>query len=86
MRFYTGEQPRAVIVGWDSVEAPTKRREMFPAYQSGRQFDDELIEQLNVLPELSQLAGLQTPKQQGSRRTIFWPRRLPPRSARAAPR
>jgi hypothetical protein len=23
-------QPRAVIVGWDTLDAPTKRREMFP--------------------------------------------------------
>ena len=28
--------------GWDSLEAPTKRYEMFPAYQSGREFDDDL--------------------------------------------
>jgi DNA polymerase I len=51
LRFYADEQPRAVIVGWDSVEAPTKRHEMFPAYQNGREFDEELIEQLNALPE-----------------------------------
>jgi 5'-3' exonuclease, N-terminal resolvase-like domain/Glycosyl hydrolase family 20, catalytic domain len=36
LRFYADEQPRAVIVGWDTLEAPTKRREMYPAYQSGR--------------------------------------------------
>jgi hypothetical protein len=46
LRFYAGERPRAVIVGWDSLDAPTKRHEMFPAYQSGRVFDEELIEQL----------------------------------------
>src|ERR1700733_5940710 len=51
LRFYAEERPRAVIVGWDSLEAPTKRHEMFPAYQSGREFDAELIEQLNVLPD-----------------------------------
>ena len=44
LRIYTDEQPRAVVVGWDSLEAPTKRREMFSAYQSGREFDDDLIE------------------------------------------
>jgi DNA polymerase-1 len=65
MRFYTGEQPRAVIVGWDSLEAPTKRREMFPAYQSGRQFDDELIEQLNVLPEFVAACGFANTKAPG---------------------
>jgi DNA polymerase-1 len=52
LRLYADQQPRAVIVGWDTLEAPTKRHEMFPAYQSGREFDDDLIEQLKVLPEL----------------------------------
>jgi DNA polymerase I len=28
-----------------------KRHEMFPAYQSGREFDDDMIKQLNILPE-----------------------------------
>jgi DNA polymerase I len=31
LRLYADEQPRAVIVGWDSLGAPTKRHEMFPA-------------------------------------------------------
>ena len=42
LRLYADERPRAVIVGWDTLEAPTKRHEMFPAYQSGREFDDDL--------------------------------------------
>jgi DNA polymerase-1 len=46
LRLNADERPRAVIVGWDSLGAPTKRQEMFPAYQSGREFDDDLIEQL----------------------------------------
>ena len=41
LRFYADERPRAAIVGWDSLEAPTKRHEMFPAYQSGREFDED---------------------------------------------
>jgi hypothetical protein len=32
LRFYAQERPRAVIVGWDSLDAPTKRHEMFSAY------------------------------------------------------
>ena len=65
LRFYDAEQPRAVIVGWDSLEAPTKRRELFPAYQSGREFDDELIEQLNALPELVAACGFANAKAAG---------------------
>ena len=65
LRFYAEERPRAVIVGWDSLDAPTKRHEMFPAYQSGRQFDEELIEQLNVLPELVEVIGFANARAQG---------------------
>jgi DNA polymerase I len=65
LRFYADERPRAVIVGWDSLDAPTKRHEMFPAYQSGREFDDDLVEQLNVLPELVAAFGFATAKAPG---------------------
>jgi hypothetical protein len=84
LRFYADEPPRAVIVGWDTLETPTKRHEMFPAYQSGREFDDDLIEQLNVLPELSPRSGLRTPKPQGTRRTTFSPPQFLLRSVQAA--
>ena len=65
LRVYADERPRAVIVGWDTLEAPTKRHEMFPAYQSGREFDDDLIEQLNVLPELVAAFGFANAKAAG---------------------
>ena len=65
LRIYADERPRAVIVGWDSLEAPTKRHEMFPAYQSGREFDDELVEQLNVLPEFVAACGFANAKAPG---------------------
>jgi DNA polymerase-1 len=65
LRFYADERPRAVIVGWDSLDVPTRRHEMFPAYQSGREFDDELIEQLNVLPEFVAACGFVNAKAPG---------------------
>jgi exodeoxyribonuclease-3 len=65
LRFYADERPRAVIVGWDSLDAPTKRHEMFPAYQSGREFDEELIEQLNVLPDFVAAFGFANAKAPG---------------------
>src|SRR6476620_8277618 len=40
LRFYRDEQPRAVLVAWDTLEVPTYRHQKFPAYQSGREFDD----------------------------------------------
>src|SRR2546423_9908523 len=51
LRLYRSEQPRAVVVAWDTLEVPTHRHKKFPAYQSGRKFDDALIQQINLLPE-----------------------------------
>jgi len=51
-RLWEQEQPRAVLVGWDTLEVPTYRHEAFAAYQSGREFDDALLEQLALLPQL----------------------------------
>jgi DNA polymerase-1 len=65
LRFYADERPRAVVVGWDSLDAPTKRHALFPAYQSGREFDEELIEQLNVLPEFVAASGFANAKAPG---------------------
>ena len=65
LRLYDAERPRAVVVGWDSLEAPTRRHELFPAYQSGRAFDDDLIEQLNALPELVAAFGFANAKASG---------------------
>jgi DNA polymerase-1 len=51
LRLFETEQPRAVLVCWDTLSAPNFRQRLFPAYQGGRQFDDELVEQLEVLPQ-----------------------------------
>src|SRR5215471_11223287 len=51
LRIYQAEQPRAALVAWDTLEVETYRHESFPDYQSGREFDDELVEQLDVIPE-----------------------------------
>src|ERR1700720_1809738 len=65
LTLYAGEQPRAVLVGWDTLGAPTYRQELFPAYQGGRQFDDEIVEQLDVLPELVAACGFANAKAAG---------------------
>ena len=46
------------IVGWDTLFVPTYRHELFAGYQGGREFDDELLEQLDLLPELVRSFGL----------------------------
>jgi exodeoxyribonuclease III len=65
LRFYQAERPRAVLVGWDTLDEPTYRNEQFPAYQSGREFDDALVEQLNALPELVAACGFVNAKAPG---------------------
>jgi DNA polymerase-1 len=65
LRLWESEQPRAVLVGWDSLEFPTYRHELFPGYQSGREFDAELLEQLGLLPELVQAFGFAAAKGAG---------------------
>lgn len=65
LRLYESERPRAVLVGWDTLGTPTYRQKLFPAYQGGRQFDDELVEQLDVLPELVAACGFAYAKAPG---------------------
>jgi DNA polymerase I len=65
LRLYEAERPRAVVVGWDTLDAPTYRNRVLPAYQSGRQFDDELVKQLDVLPEFVTACGFGSAKAPG---------------------
>src|SRR6266403_3245233 len=65
LNLYANERPRAVLVGWDTPGAPTYRQKLFPDYQGGRQFDGELIEQLEILPEFVAACGFATAKAPG---------------------
>jgi DNA polymerase I len=65
LRLWQAEEPRAVVVGWDTLGVPTYRNETFPSYQSGRQFDDALVEQLDLLPELVAALGFTVAKAPG---------------------
>jgi len=65
LRLWQSEQPRAVLVGWDSLDTPTYRHELFAGYQGGREFDDDLLEQLDLLPELVRAFGFAAAKEAG---------------------
>jgi exodeoxyribonuclease-3 len=65
LRLYRTEQPRAVLVGWDTLEAPTYRHKALPAYQSGREFDDEIIQQLRQIPKFVAACGFANAKAKG---------------------
>ena len=78
LRLWQAEEPRTVVVGWDTLGVPTYRSEAFPSYQSGRVFDDALVEQLDLLPELVRALGFCAAKAGRLRG-----RRLPGRRGRA---
>ena len=65
LRLFEGEQPRAVLVGWDTLNVPTYRQRLFPGYQGGRQFDQDLIEQLEILPQFITACGFDNAKAPG---------------------
>src|SRR5213079_1641903 len=65
LRLWEEERPRAVLVAWDTLEVPTYRHEAFAGYQAGRVFDDELLEQLALLPQLVEAFGFAYAKAPG---------------------
>jgi DNA polymerase I len=64
LRLYEAERPRAVIAAWDTLDVATERHEKFPAYQSGREFDDALVH-LEILPEFVAVCGFKNAKAPG---------------------
>jgi DNA polymerase-1 len=58
LRLWEAERPRAVFVGWDTLFVPTYRHEALSGYQAGREFDPELLEQLDLAPGLLEAAGI----------------------------
>jgi DNA polymerase I len=65
LRLWETEEPRAVFVGWDTLTVPTYRHEAFEPYQSGRVFEESLLEQLDLLPQLVEALGFATAKAAG---------------------
>jgi 5'-3' exonuclease len=65
VRLWQTEDPRAVLVGWDSLDHPTYRHELFDGYQAGRVFDKDLLEQLDLMPELVRAFGFAAAKAPG---------------------
>jgi DNA polymerase-1 len=62
---WDAEQPDAVLVAWDTLEVPTYRHEALEAYQSGREFEPSILEQLNVLPGFVETFGFLVAKNAG---------------------
>jgi 5'-3' exonuclease len=64
-RLWEAEQPDAVVVGWDTLSVPTYRHEAFAPYQSGRIFEESILEQLEVLPDVVRACGFAAAKADG---------------------
>jgi DNA polymerase-1 len=65
VRLHAQEKPRAVLVGWDTLDAPTWRHRALAGYQGGRVFDAELLDQLEVLPQFVAACGFAYAKAPG---------------------
>ena len=65
VRLWEAERPRTIFVGWDTLDVPTYRHTAFEGYQAGRVFDAELLEQLDLLPELVEGFGFAWAKAAG---------------------
>jgi DNA polymerase I len=65
LRLWQDERPRNVLVAWDTLDVPTYRHTALEAYQSGRVFDKELLEQLDLLPAIVESAGFASAKAPG---------------------
>jgi DNA polymerase-1 len=59
------QRPRAVLTCWDTLTVPTYRHELWPDYQTGREFDPEILEQLDRMPELADAMGVAWAKADG---------------------
>jgi DNA polymerase-1 len=64
-RLWQAEEPDAVLLAWDTLEVPTYRHESFEAYQSGRVFETSLLEQLALMPALTEALGVSLGKGAG---------------------
>ena len=65
MGLWRAEKPRAVLACWDTLTVPTYRHKEWPEYQTGREFDPEILEQLDRMPELCEALGFAWAKAAG---------------------
>jgi 5'-3' exonuclease len=65
LRLWRAERPRAVLVAWDTLTVPTYRHLELTTYQSGREFDAELLDQLDLLPRFVASWGVACAKAPG---------------------
>lgn len=57
--------PRQIFVAWDTLGVDTYRNKLWPAYQTGRVFEREIVTQLNMLPSICREFGFGVGKESG---------------------
>jgi DNA polymerase-1 len=57
LRLWDDLHPEAVVACWDLLAVPNFRAELLPVYQTGRVFDDALLDQLDLMPGLAESFG-----------------------------
>jgi DNA polymerase I len=57
MRIYAEERPRHAFIGWDTLGVETYRNALWPPYQGGRSFDESIVHQLGLLPDICRAFG-----------------------------
>lgn len=62
---WRNERPRAIFVAWDTLGVDTYRNKLWPPYQTGRVFDREIVQQLDLFPTLCQAFGFGVGKAAG---------------------
>ena len=65
LRLWEAESPASVLVAWDTLSTPTYRHEAFAPYQSGRVFEESIVEQLDILPDAVASLGFAVAKAPG---------------------
>lgn len=57
VRHWEAERPRGVFVAWDTLGVETYRNRLWPAYQTGRVFEPEILSQLELFPSVCKAFG-----------------------------
>jgi len=65
LRLWEEESPRTLVVAWDTLTVPTYRHLALESYQGGREFEPDLLEQLELAPQLCEAMGFPAAKGDG---------------------
>ena len=71
LRLYADEQPRAVLVGWDTLDEPTYRHAALPAIRLEETSMPSLSTSSSCCPRSPRPAALPAPGRRAMRRTTF---------------